>query len=407
MRVNYAQGLRSFFITDDNFARNKDWEAILDRLIHLREVEKLNIGFIIQVDTLCHKLPNFVEKCARAGVRRVFIGLENINPDNLLGAKKRQNKITEYRKMLLAWKKVRDGHHLCGLHPRIPARHRRVDHARHRRDQARAAGRPARVFLSDTAAGLGGPPQALARRRAARPRHEQYDLNHICTTHPKNVARPVERGLPLAWQRYYTTEHIDHDLRSASRLSTRTPRNALFLITWFKGSIDFEHIHPLESGFLRLKSRRDRRPACRDRAGVALLSALLGRDGHEDRPVVGLYLRLRRKYLAIKHDPNRFDYTDLAMTPVRDDETLELFQSDAAAAYVNQERRTRETPCRRRGLTRSNRPSSISGCLSSHRECARPGGAADAASPRRRGHRISRLIAADAQSRDWPLADVR
>jgi len=34
----------------------------------------------------------------------VFIGLENINPDNLAGAKKRQNKITEYRKMLLAWK---------------------------------------------------------------------------------------------------------------------------------------------------------------------------------------------------------------------------------------------------------------------------------------------------------------
>ncbi|MET0277295.1 MAG: radical SAM protein, partial [Pseudorhodoplanes sp.] len=107
VRVNYAQGLRSFFITDDNFARNKDWEAILDRLIHLREVEKLNLGFIIQVDTLCHKLPNFIEKCARAGVRRVFIGLENINPDNLLGAKKRQNKITEYRKMLLAWKKAR------------------------------------------------------------------------------------------------------------------------------------------------------------------------------------------------------------------------------------------------------------------------------------------------------------
>ena len=36
-----------------------------------------------------------------------FIGLENISPDNLLAAKKRQNKITEYRKMLLAWKAAR------------------------------------------------------------------------------------------------------------------------------------------------------------------------------------------------------------------------------------------------------------------------------------------------------------
>src|SRR4029077_12680127 len=106
MRTNVAQGLHSFFITDDNFARNKNWAPILDRLIHLREVEGLKIGFIIQVDTLCHRIPNFIQKCARAGVRRVFIGLENINPDSLIGAKKRQNKITEYRKMLLAWKQV-------------------------------------------------------------------------------------------------------------------------------------------------------------------------------------------------------------------------------------------------------------------------------------------------------------
>jgi len=46
VRANIAQGARSFFITDDNFARNKDWEAILDRLIYLREVEKMPIGII-------------------------------------------------------------------------------------------------------------------------------------------------------------------------------------------------------------------------------------------------------------------------------------------------------------------------------------------------------------------------
>ena len=47
----------------------------------------------------------------------------SIRPTSL-GAKKRQNKITEYRKMLLAWKTGRR-HHLCGLHPRLPERHRR------------------------------------------------------------------------------------------------------------------------------------------------------------------------------------------------------------------------------------------------------------------------------------------
>jgi radical SAM superfamily enzyme YgiQ (UPF0313 family) len=103
VRLNWGVG--KFFITDDNFARNKEWESIFDRLIELRERDGIPISLMIQVDTLCHKIVNFVEKAKRAGVTKVFIGLENINPENLAAAKKRQNKITEYRKMLLAWKK--------------------------------------------------------------------------------------------------------------------------------------------------------------------------------------------------------------------------------------------------------------------------------------------------------------
>ena len=67
-----------------------------------------------------------------------------------------------------------------------------------------------------------------------------------------------------------------------------------------------------------------------------------------------LYLGLRRIYLRIKHDPQRFQYMDLALTPVTDDEveTHELFRSQAAQAYVGQEqhldkfRRTLGSPAR-------------------------------------------------------------
>ena len=104
IRENYAQKIYRFFITDDNFARNRDWEMLFDRLIELRANGFPKIGFTIQVDTLCHKIPNFIEKASQAGVRRVFIGLENINPDNLIAAKKRQNKITDYREMLQKWR---------------------------------------------------------------------------------------------------------------------------------------------------------------------------------------------------------------------------------------------------------------------------------------------------------------
>ena len=104
VRGNAAQGITRFFVTDDNFARNRNWEPILDRLIELREREKFNIKMLLQVDTLCHRIPGFIEKAARAGCNAVFIGLENINPESLMGTKKRQNKIWEYREMLLAWR---------------------------------------------------------------------------------------------------------------------------------------------------------------------------------------------------------------------------------------------------------------------------------------------------------------
>ena len=93
VRLNWAQGIHKFFITDDNFARNKEWESIFDRLIELREKASIPLGLMIQVDTLCHKIPNFVEKAKRAGVTRVFIGLENINPDNLAAPRNARTKL--------------------------------------------------------------------------------------------------------------------------------------------------------------------------------------------------------------------------------------------------------------------------------------------------------------------------
>src|SRR5262249_14121267 len=53
IRQHRDEGFRWFFVTDDNFARNKDWEAIFDRLIELREKQGFDVRLIIQVDTLC------------------------------------------------------------------------------------------------------------------------------------------------------------------------------------------------------------------------------------------------------------------------------------------------------------------------------------------------------------------
>ncbi|HEY3640421.1 MAG TPA: B12-binding domain-containing radical SAM protein [Xanthobacteraceae bacterium] len=336
MRANLEQGLNRFFITDDNFARNKDWEPILDRLIYLRE-QGHKFSVIIQVDTLCHKLPNFIEKCARGGVRRVFIGLENINPDSLAGAKKRQNKITEYRKMLLAWKQagvVTYAGYILGfpndtlesiLHDvEVIKRELPVDLLE--------------FFYLTPLPGSEDHKKLYSAGVAMDPDMNKYDLNHVTTGHPRMSKAEWERTYRLAWQTYYTREHIRTVMRRAA--ATRAnPSNVLFLITWFKGCIDIEKIHPLEGGFLRMKFRRDRRSGLPLEPVWWFYPRYWWESLAKQVLWIKLYVGLRRMYLPIKHDPQRLQYMDLALTPVTDDETetRELFRSQAAQTYVGQE----------------------------------------------------------------------
>src|SRR5262249_16731180 len=87
----------------------------------------------------------------------------------------------------------------------------------------------------------------------------KYDLNHITTAHPRMSQEEWERTYQSAWQRYYTIDQFETVLRRWASVGAKAG-NAFFLPTWLKASIDFEKMHPLKGGFLRRKSRRDRRP---------------------------------------------------------------------------------------------------------------------------------------------------
>jgi hypothetical protein len=75
----------------------------------------------------------------------------------------------------------------------------------------------------------------------------KYDLNHICTTHPKMSREEWDRAYKAAWQHYYTIDHVETILRRVAATKANAS-NALFLISWFMGSINIEQIHPLEGG---------------------------------------------------------------------------------------------------------------------------------------------------------------
>src|SRR6266699_2755196 len=331
VRLNWGQGIHKFFITDDNFARNQEWEAIFDRLIELREKGGIPLGLMIQVDTLCHKIENFIVKAKRAGVTRVFIGLENVNPDNLTAAKKRQNKITEYRKMLLAWKAqgiITLAGYILGFPADTPDSIRR-DIAIIQREL------PLDVIEFFCLTPLPGSEdhQVLWRKDVPmEPDLNAYDVEHVCTAHANMSKAEWEAIYRQAWSLYYTPEHMKTLMRRAA--STGVPTGSLLkVLVSFSTMVRLENLHPLQSGVLRLKHPSERRPGLRRENPWRFWSRFTWETLAKHAILTGTIARLLLLSMAIARKPGARAYMDQALTPVREDEelTLELLTQTAGA----------------------------------------------------------------------------
>ena len=292
IRQNWAEGVHRFFITDDNLARNKDWEIILDRIIKLKEEAGIRVTLMIQVDTLCHKIPNFIEKCGKAGVTRVFIGMESVNPDTLIAAKKRQNKITEYRKLLLAWKSigaVTYAGYILGFPNDTPESIRRDIEIVKRELPVDML-----EFFSLTPLPGSEDHQILWRKGVPMdPDMNKYDTEHAVTAHPKMSKEVWESVYREAWDTYYTPEHMETIMRRAGATGVRLGSPARHAAALF----DVHEVgeRPPAAGRhlpFQVSPRSPPRPA--DRGGLEVLSEIsLGdrAEGQCRRPVCASFVR--------------------------------------------------------------------------------------------------------------------
>jgi radical SAM superfamily enzyme YgiQ (UPF0313 family) len=334
VRANLAQGVRSFVITDDNFARNKNWEPIFDRLIRLREVERLDIKFSIQIDTGTHRIPNFIDKARRAGVKRVFIGLENINPANLSGARKNQNKITEYRRMLLDWKRA-GAMIFCGYIIGFP--HDTLESILH---DVRVMQKelPIDIVEFTCLTPLPGSEDHRKMYESGQPMDadlNRYDVNHVTIPHPRMSREEWEEAYARVWTNYYSDEHVETVLRRCVATGT-SPGKTMSNLVWFRGNTEIERVHPIEGGFLRLKFRTDRRPSLPRESPLVFYPKYLAETLWKQLRWTALFLHCYFILKRVIKDPRRHEYNDLAITPVTEEEaeTREMFQSEAAHSYL-------------------------------------------------------------------------
>ncbi len=322
VRANIAQGIKSFFITDDNFARNVEWEPILDRLIKLRGEEGLKVKLTIQVDTLCHNIPNFIEKCGRAGVRRVFIGLESINPEALVAAKKRQNRITEYRQMLQAWHNI--GAWTCaGYILGFPT------------DTPESIVRDIEIIQRELPIDFleffiltplpGSEDHQVLYKKGVwmDPDMNKYDTSHVTTAHPLMSPEEWKDIFDKAWQTYYTPDHIETVMRRA-RASGISVGQVMSMLVYFYCSMTIEKVHPLDSGYVRLKSRRQRRSGMPIENPIVFYPRRIWEVASNQWGILTQILKFARIRSQIKKDPKSREYLDLATTPSKDADLVSL-----------------------------------------------------------------------------------
>ena len=330
IRDNHAKGIKAFFITDDNLARNRRWEEFFDRLIRLREEEGIKANLTMQVDSQCHKIPNFIDKAMRAGAMRVFIGLENINPDNLLAAKKNQNKITDYRALLQAWHD-RGAFTFAGYILGFPGDTResiRRDVEIIKRELPLDI---LQLFFLTPLPGSEDHRRMLDAGEWMDPDLNKYNLNQHVSRHPLMSDEDWEGAYRDAWSLYFSDEHMATVARRHAVRPRGRPKKAVQYMAEFRMLYEVEGLHPLEGGLFRRKRRRSRRPGFRRESPLIFYPRFAIETLGKARRAMNLYRRAARIVKAAERDPDRWTYRDIAITPVdpAELETLGLFHETA------------------------------------------------------------------------------
>jgi hypothetical protein len=165
------------------------------------------------------------------------------------------------------------------------------------------------------------------------PDTNNYDVEHPCTAHPLMSAGEWRDIYDRAWHLYYSPQHIETLFKRAAAWGLSTGRLAA-LIFAFYGSHLFERVHPLQSGIIRRKVRRQRRSGL-PRENLLAFSIRRTREIFGILfPVLRFRINLERTRRRIINHPAAATYTDIALSSVEDDlETakLDLFHATAAA----------------------------------------------------------------------------
>ncbi|NNC71305.1 MAG: radical SAM protein [Sphingomonadaceae bacterium] len=328
IRVNAAAGITRFVLTDDNFARNRNWEVFADRLIELRE-QGFPVKLVIQVDTLAHRIPNFIEKCVKMGVNEIFVGLENVNADNLEAAKKRQNRVEEYREMFLMWKQ-HPVYIICGYIIGFP--NDTYESIQHDISVLKSELPIDSIYLNYLTPLPGSEDHKLMYEASEwmDPDLNKYDLNHRVTHHPKMSDEEWERAYNDAHRSFYSWEHMERVIRRMAALGSNQKKMTVNRLTAYREAVRISGVAKFESGYMRMYRRKQRRPGFRRENPLIFYPKYIGRNIYVTYKVARTWWRLRRLMKSVLSDSARMEYSDASIS--KDTRTVDILLTDTRSS---------------------------------------------------------------------------
>jgi hypothetical protein len=161
-----------------------------------------------------------------------------------------------------------------------------------------------------------------------------------------------ERAYQLAWSTYYSWEHVETIMRRAVAMSNSLSRIKNMAL-YFMGYHPIEHVHPLEGGVLRMKSRDERRPHLPVEPIWLFYPRYFAETALKLVRWATLAVRLELLARKVRRDPKQLEYMDQALTPDVDEvENLELYKTRSSQAFLNQRRYVEQA---QKGMSSANR----------------------------------------------------
>lgn len=253
LQRNYAAGIRSYFFTDDNFARSPVCDAVLEGMAVMRE-QGMSLEFMMQIDTRAHLIPGFVERARRAGCYMVFIGMETVNAANLEAVGKQQNDVDDYSAMVDVW-------HAAGAIVHVGY----IIGLPYDTEASVAADivtlkEKVKVDIASFFMLTPAPGSRDHRRMVTQNVPMDADLNNFDSLHE---TYRHEQMPPGHWQEtYHRAWHTMYDKENIINVLLRTPthryRTMFWTLVWYRFAA-LTGVHPMFAGHIRLKDRRNRR----------------------------------------------------------------------------------------------------------------------------------------------------